>query len=226
MAELAEEDMMAKKKEFWGAAVGALDPVLKNWAQGLAKKVPANSFLRSDFFGVAQGVIKGLIESLAEKLPVSTAVAVEKAIDFSDFFSGALGGASEKEKKEVTEDWMKKFFVDAGWRLKKARDLQEEFKRIKMEFELRYELIKLMEATQQKPSSASVEQTQQTSEINWKEEWEKFIKKFHEFSDGLIEFGKEFNKEFQISEGIKKTDQAVAQKLGSFRKILAERGIR
>lgn len=222
---------MAKKKEFWGAAVGALDPVLKNWAQGLAKKVPTNSFLRSDFFGIAQGMIKGLIESLAEKLPAGTAVAVEKAIDFSDFFAGALGGASEKEKKEVkgaTEDWMKKFFVDSSWRLKKARDPQEEFKRIKVEFELRCELLKLIEAAvQPKPSdSESVGQTQQTSEANWKEKWQEFIKKFHEFSDGLIEFGKEFNKEFKISDGAKKADQAVAQKLGSFRKILAERGIR
>ncbi len=216
---------MAKKKEFLGAAIGALDPVLKNWAQKLAKKIPTNSYLRSDLFGVAQGVVKGFVESMAEKLPPTAAIAVEKAIDFSDFFTGALGGASEKEKKGAVEDWMDEFFNDAKWRLKKSKDPKAEAERMKIEFECRLALLKLIEDAKPKPK-LEVKTEPVDEPIDWQKKWKSFIKGFREFSDGLIEFSKEFNQEFQISDTIKKTDQAVAQKLGGFRKIMAERGIR
>jgi hypothetical protein len=215
--------MAGNKKAALGAAIGALDPVLKNWARNLAKNVPNNSPLRSELFGVAQGVVKGLVEVLAGKLPPTASIVVEKITDFSDFFAGALGSASEKEKKAVVEDWMDQFFNDAKWRLKKSRDPKAEAEKMKVEFECRLALLKLIEDARPKPP----EPTDSVDEpIDWQKKWKSFIKGFHGFSDGLIEFGREFDKEFQISNGIKKTDQAVAQKLGDFIKALAERGIR
>ena len=215
--------MAQNKKVAIGAAVGALDPVLKNWARNLAKSVPQNSPLRSELFGVAQGVVKGLVEALAGKLPPTASIVVEKITDFSDFFAGALGGASEKEKKAAVEDWMDEFFNDAKWRLKKSKDPKAEAEKMKVEFECRLALLKLIEEARPKQS----EPTELVDKpIDWQKKWKSFIKEFREFSDGLIEFGREFDKEFQINNGIKKTDRAIAQRLGDFRKALAERGIR
>ncbi len=209
---------MAKKK-FWGATIGAIDPLLKKLAQDLAKKVPAGSPLRSEIFGVVEGITKGFIESLTGKLPPAAAMAVEKATDFSDFFSGALGSAPEKEKKAATEDWMNKFFIDAGFRLKRAKDPRDEFKRIKVEFELRCELIKLIETTQTKPPAPALA-------ISWQEMFAKWKKQFREFSQGFKEFAAEIDKDLCVKENYKKTDAAIAGGLKTFRDWLTKGGIR
>lgn len=166
--------MADNKKAALGAAIGALDPILKNWAQKLAKGVASNSPLRSELFGVALGVVKGFVEALAGKLPPTASIVVEKITDFSDFFTGALGGVSEKEKKVAVNDWMDSFFYDAGIRFRKAKDPKVEAEKMKSEFECRLVLLNLIEESKSKPVSKN------EPFINWSKEIESLEKKWQE----------------------------------------------
>lgn len=155
-------------KNIWAGVVSALDPVLRRAAQKLASKVPTDSPLRSEITEMAIGVVKGFTEAISDSLPIPLKIAVEKATDFGDFFSGALGGKTPKTSQTM-EDWMQKFFTDAGLRLRKAPNAKTEFEKLKLEFQLRQELLNMIKKTQPK-----TEESKPIPSTNWAEEWEKF----------------------------------------------------
>lgn len=131
-----------RKKQLLSAAAGALDPILKKIAQELASSVPEKSLLRSTAFETAAGVVKGFIEATAEDLPLTAWLSLEKATDLADFFTGALGA---KNHQSEISSWMEEFLKDAVERLKNAENPEEEFEKLKTEFELRQKLMEKVE---------------------------------------------------------------------------------
>jgi len=150
--------MADKSKKALATVAGVLDPLLRKWAQRLAEKTPADSIFRSELVEGAIGALKGLLESFSDSMPAFASVSVEKITDFGDFFAGALGKAEDGGKVAV-DKWMDKFFVDAGERLKKAKDKTLEAQHIHQEFVLRLAILDDIEAAVQKRREQAHEKT-------------------------------------------------------------------
>lgn len=162
---------MTEKKEsssrtFWNMLFSAADPELKELADKIRGMIPENSPLRSKIAERILGIVKGWVESQSFNMsPVAGAV-VEKLTDLSDFFVGGETGEKTEKTTKVAQDWMNKFFADAGNRLEKAADLPAELDKIKKEFAARMKLLGVIEAAtkkyaekkkvaEKKPSSAA-----------------------------------------------------------------------
>jgi len=128
------------QKTMLAIVAGIADPVLKKWAQRLANLIPEQSNLRTEAFESVIGAFKGFIETKAEKLSPIAGVAIEKATDFSDFLSGAL----EPRTKFDLEKWASEILNESGPRLKESQDPVVELKRIKLELELRKQLVEII----------------------------------------------------------------------------------
>ena len=131
---------MENKKPILAALAGFFDPSLRELAQKLAASIPENSPLKHQSLESALGALKGLVETLAEQLPPVAGVMVEKATDFSDFLAGALNHRPELN----LEKWASEVLKDAGERLRKAQDPTAELERIKLELQLRKQLVELV----------------------------------------------------------------------------------
>lgn len=169
-----------KKRRFdaekvFGPALGLLDPVLQKWAIKIAELLPAN-WGRSDVFQSIFGVLKGFLESISKASPLPVRLALEKATDIGDFLAQELRRGKAKEIKAIVEDWMEKFFNDAGLRLEKAKaeDLKAEFEKIKLEFTLRNELLKLIEESKPKEEPVPV-----VEPVKWQEIFKKLKTQFN-----------------------------------------------
>lgn len=198
-----------KKKQVYSTVAGAFDPILRNWAQKIAATVPQGSGLRSDIFQSALGALKGLVEVISEKLPSWAAVLIEKGTDLGDFFTGALGGQEEKKvATEIVDGWMEKFFNEATGRLAKADDVQKEFEKIKLEFGLRGQLLKMIEeAAKAEPKKGEEPAPKIGFKFNWKEWKEKFKALAHNSFSRYASFA----------------DEKTAEALSKFNKNLEER---
>lgn len=124
------------KKKLLAGTLGAFDPILRRWAQGLASRIPEKSIARSTWFESALGVLKGFIEASADALPPAAWATIEKATDFGDFFAGALGSKSQP----TIEHWMQSFLSEAIERLRLAENPEAESKNLERELELRLKL--------------------------------------------------------------------------------------
>ncbi len=128
------------EKTVLAVVAGIADPIFKKWAQKLASLVPVGSAFRTKEFESVIGALKGWIEVRAEKLSPISGVAVEKATDLADFFSGALGPSSALD----LEKWASEVMSEAGPRLKQAQDPVAEMERIKLEIQLRKQLVEII----------------------------------------------------------------------------------
>jgi hypothetical protein len=108
---------------------------------------------------------------------------------------------------------MAKFFNEAGPRLEKAADRRQEFENIKLEFELRRELLKLIEEASKPPEPEPTKV--QPTEPSWN--WEKWQKKFSDFAEKWYP---------QIKSSLKIADHETAQKIYRFNRWLATKGVR
>lgn len=146
---------MTEKKEsssrtFWNMLFSAADPELKELADKIRDMIPENSPLRSKIAERILGIVKGWFESQSFNMsPVAGAV-VEKLTDLSDFFVGGETGEKTEKTTKVAQDWMNKFFADAGNRLEKVADLPAELDKIKKEFAARMKLLGVIEAATKK----------------------------------------------------------------------------
>ena len=133
-----------EKKAIFSALAGLFDPWFRKAAQRLAEGVPEESVFRSQSFEMALGAAKGFVEALAERMPPALGVLIEKATDVEDFFAGALKSGESQTFEKIMNDWQEEFLREFGERLKKAENPAHEFERLKLEFELRSELVKIV----------------------------------------------------------------------------------
>lgn len=205
------------KKKLYGAAMGLLDPLLQEGAKKIASKVASKSPLRGLAFRETLGVINGFMEAVAGDLPPVVGALMEKSSDFFDFFGQALTGVEGKGKEEKiakAKDWMENFFGSAADRLAKSQAPEDEFKKIKLEFELRCELLKIMEeAMNKKEPKESVSEGPAPQEFNFGE-WKK------KFSDLAAKYWPNIKKNAIAA------DKEIAKKIWGFHSWLARKGVR
>lgn len=205
------------KKKLYGAAMGLLDPLLQEGAKKIASKVAPKSPLRGLAFRETLGVINGFMEAVAGDLPPVIGAVMEKSSDFFDFFGQALTGVEKKEKEEKiakAKDWMENFFSSAAERLTKSQVPKDELEKIKLEFELRRELLKFMEeAMNKKEPKESVLEEPVPPKFNF-EEWKK------KFSDLTAKYWPNIKKNTTAA------DKEIAKKIWEFHGWLARKGVR
>lgn len=132
------------------------EPELQKFAESIADLIPEDSFLRSETAHRVVGYLKTWVENKAKSIPGVKGDLLETLtdlVDFSGLYSKKRGEKGEKAAK-VVKDWMDQFFTESGKRLREAKTIQEkeaELLMIKKEFELRQELLTLIEAAKPKP---------------------------------------------------------------------------
>ena len=132
------------------------DPEFRKWVQERWARIPEGHFLKSLPFERAFGVLKGWAEKRSSTLPWPIGDVVEKLTDVGDF--AVRGSKSAK----AAHDWMDRFYAEAAKRIEKAVDPEAELEKIKVEFELRCELLKVIEEARKaaepaKPEKVSVD---------------------------------------------------------------------
>lgn len=147
-----------KKKEgkgLFNLLLSVAEPEIRKLAEKFADSIPENSIFRSESLERVVGVIKSWIEGRAKTIPGIKGELLEKSTDFVDFAGSRLfGGKKEEKAAKVVKDWMDQFFTEAGKRLHEAKTIPEkeaELQMIKKEFELRQELLSMIEAAKPKP---------------------------------------------------------------------------
>lgn len=146
-----QEEKVMSNRGWWNMGLSIVDPEMEKLMERIARAVPMDSPLRSTIFARVFAVVKAWAESRAESMADLPGTLVEKLTDYGDFFVANLtgsGGGSSKKVVDGGRDWMDKFLAEAGERLKKAPTPEEarvEAEKIKAEFALRRELLKVIE---------------------------------------------------------------------------------
>lgn len=154
---MADEKKEKNKVGLFSTIRSLGEPELRKFAESIADLIPEDSFLRSETAERVVGYLKTWIENKAKSLPGLEGDLMEMATDLFDY-SGLYRDRGKKGKKEekavkVVKDWMDQFFTESGKRLREAPDEEakkKEFDKIKKEFELRQELLTLIEAAKPK----------------------------------------------------------------------------
>lgn len=133
------------------------DPEFRKWAQEKWSRIPDGHFLKSVPFERGFGVFKGWAEKKSGSLSWPLGDVVEKLTDIGDFAIRGTKGA-----KDTAHDWMDRFYGEASKRIEKAPDPEAELEKIKLEFELRRELLKVIEEARKaaepaKPEKVSID---------------------------------------------------------------------
>ena len=149
----------SKGKGLFNILLSVAEPEIRKLAEKFADAIPENSIFRSESIERVVGVVKSWIEGKAKTIPGIKGELMEKSTDFVDFAGSRLfGGKKEEKAVKAVKDWMDQFFTESGKRLREAKTIPEkeaELLMIKKEFELRQELLTLIEAA--KPKSESEE---------------------------------------------------------------------
>ena len=147
-----------KKKEgkgLFNLLLSVAEPEIRKLAEKFADSIPENSIFRSESVERIIGVVKSWVEGKAKSIPGIKGELLEKSTDFVDFAGSRLfGGKKEEKAVKAVKDWMDQFFTESGKRLREAKTIPEkeaELQNIKKEFELRQELLQLIEAAKPKP---------------------------------------------------------------------------
>lgn len=136
--------------------LSVLDPELRKVAQKWWATIPDDSPLKGELFERVFGVFKGWAETKAKGMGPFGDV-VEKLTDVGDFAVRGPKGI------KAVQDWMDKFYAEAAKRLEKAADPRAELEKIKLEFELRQELLKTIEEVRKAAKPAESEKVS----IDW-----------------------------------------------------------
>lgn len=154
-------------KKVWNLALSTFDPEAQEFfGRRLAAALPSDNPIRSTLVGRVIGLANSWLESLADevKSPLAGAL-LEKLTDYVDFFSTCLHseGGSTATAEFTGEDWMGRFFTEAGKRLQKATDPRAEAEKIKAEFQFRQELFAIIDAARRANAPAKTE----PKKIDW-----------------------------------------------------------
>jgi len=129
------------------------EPELRKFAEGIADAIPEDSIFRSETAERVIGYLKTWVENKAKSTPGLKGDLMETATDLIDF-SGLFSKKRGEKAAKVVKDWMDQFFTESGKRLREAKTMPEkeaELQMIKKEFELRQELLSMIEAAKPKP---------------------------------------------------------------------------
>lgn len=157
---MADEKKEKNKVGLFSTIRSLGEPELRKFAESIADLIPEDSFLRSETAERVVGYLKTWIENKAKSIPGFKGDIMETATDLIDF-SGLYRDRGKKGEKaaKVVKDWMDQFFTESGKRLREAKTIPEkeaELLMIKKEFELRQELLTLIEAAKPKPEPEKV----------------------------------------------------------------------
>ncbi|MEK7622065.1 MAG: hypothetical protein AAB415_02705, partial [Patescibacteria group bacterium] len=120
--------------------LSVLDPESRKLAQTWWASIPEGSPLKTELFERVFGIFKAWAETKAKGMgPIGEVI--EKLTDIGDF---AVRGGPKPDVK-TSQAWMDRFFIDAGKRLEKTANPKIEIEKIKLEFELRRDLLKVIE---------------------------------------------------------------------------------
>lgn len=130
--------------------LSVLDPELRKVAQKWWATIPDDSPLKGELFERVFGVFKGWAETRAKGMGPFGDV-VEKLTDVGDFAVRGPKGI------KAAQDWMDKFYSEAAKRIEKAVDPKAELEKIELEFELRRDLLKVIEEARKAAAPAKPE---------------------------------------------------------------------
>lgn len=206
---------MADKRAFFNlnTLLSTLDPELRKFAQSIWAGIPDDSVLKTETFERVFGVFKAWAEKRASEMgPLGDVV--EKLTDVGDFAVRGSKGV------KAAHDWMDKFYAEAAKRLEKATDPRAELKEIKLEFELRQELLKAIEEVRK---AAKLTEPERVS-IDWSKiqsQYESFLKASARFA------AKAVNQTEKTAKGIDNWAVGTATpKVRQLRQFLETKGIR
>lgn len=191
------------------------DPEFRKWAQEKWSRIPDGHFLKSVPFERGFGVFKGWAEKKSGSLPWPLGDVVEKLTDVGDFAIRGTKGA-----RDTAHDWMDRFYAEAAKRLEKATDPELEFEKIKLEFELRAALLKVIEEARKAAEPAKPEKVS----IDWskiRDQYETFLLTSARFSAKAVNQAEKTARDIDHWAG-----NTAAPRVRQFRQFLETRGIR
>lgn len=162
-------------KEFWNEIISALDPELRELATRIAASIPEKSLLRSRIGERILGILKSMAERRAKKVGPLAGALVEKATDIFDFATPVLFGKGEGPSPAALRGWMQGFFNEAAKRMSRARDPQWMFNRLQQEFELRRQILKMIEQAAKEEVEAAKAEERPSPSVDWPEEFKKLL---------------------------------------------------
>lgn len=176
--------------------LSVLDPESRKLAQAWWASIPDDSPLKSELFERVFGVFKAWAETKAKGMgPIGDVI--EKLTDIGDF-----AVRSPKMDVKSSQAWMDRFFAEAGKRLEKSSKPRKEAEKIKIEFELRRDLLKVIEEAR----NATAGTKKGTPSIDWGKMQDRF-------EGVLVGFAKAHGVVVRES---KKADQKLAHELNRF----------
>lgn len=153
--------------------LSVLDPELRKVAQKWWATIPDDSPLKGELFERVFGVFKGWAETKARGMgPLGDVV--EKLTDVGDFAVRGPKGV------KAAQDWMSRFYAEAAKRIEKAADPKAELEKVKLEFELRRELLKVIDEARKAAEPARPEKVSI--------DWNKIQDQYRTFLGGASKF--------------------------------------
>lgn len=131
-------------KDLVSAVSGALDPDIQKLAIKIANQLPKDSVLRKDWSRRVIGVLRTYAERLADKYEEPGPIIGDVLSSFTNSLSIALGHPMTAGAELAASGWLDAFLKESIERLKTAQDPRAEMDKIKIELEMRRELIKLV----------------------------------------------------------------------------------
>ncbi|MEK7579791.1 MAG: hypothetical protein AAB469_01195 [Patescibacteria group bacterium] len=194
--------------------LSVLDPESRRLAQTWWVSLPDDSPLKSELFERVFGVFKAWAETRAKGMgPIGDVI--EKLTDIGDF---AVRGGSKSVK--AAHDWIDRFYSEAAKRIEKAADPKAELGKIKLEFELRRDLLKSIEEARKAAEPAKPEKVS----FDWskiQEQYESFLLASARFTAKAVN---------QVEDTAKDIDQwagnAATPMVRRFGRFLESKGVR
>src|SRR3989344_1389446 len=140
----AKDTLKDMAKELLAATSGALDPDLQNLAIQLANQLPQDSVLRKDWTRRVLGILRTYTERMADKYQEPGPIVGDIFSSFVNSLSIALGHPLSAKAEVEASGWLDAFMKESIQRLKTATDPRAEMDKIKLELEMRRELISLV----------------------------------------------------------------------------------
>lgn len=193
--------------------LSVLDPELRKVAQKWWAIIPDDSSLKSELFERVFGVFKGWAETKVRGMgPIGDVV--EKLTDVGDFAVRGPKGI------KAAHDWMDRFYAEAAKRIEKATDPEAELERVKLEFELRRELLGVIEEARKAAEPAKPEKVS----IDWSKIQDQFgtlLEQSARFTAKAVNRAEKTAKEVDHWAG-----DTAAPRVGQFRQWLETKGVR
>lgn len=152
--------------------ISGIDEILAIAAEALASIVPKNNTLVDSLLArYLFTFLKNQLEEKGDQMSPILRTAMERVTKTLDVFRGARGagaGSKGKEAGQKVSGWFDAFFREASKRLAKAPDPNAEMARLRLEFQLRTQLLQLFQQWEAQQQAAQQQAAQQPGpEFDW-----------------------------------------------------------